>query len=93
MKFHLKKSFVSDIQIDTDFFFFFFASFDRIKKAHLVRLCSFLWEFLVDEVITEELLSQMFLIVKHLTCGRISSGTYRKVVLLECWCSRTTSVH
>lgn len=38
----------------------------------------FPWEFLVDEVITEKLLSQMLFIVKHLICGRISSRNLQK---------------
>lgn len=49
----------------------------------------FPWEFLVDEVITEELLSQMLFIVK----GELAAETYRKIVLLGCCCCCTTSVH
>lgn len=38
----------------------------------------FPWEFLVDEVITEKLLSQMLFIVKHLIFGRISIRNLQK---------------
>lgn len=62
--------------------------------SYFVRFVQiFPWEFLVDEVITEKLLSQMLFMVKHLICGRISSRTYRKIILLKCCCCWTTSVH